>query len=230
MDKTTTFDADTRQLVHRYRSTKEKITRTSRHIAFNQLCLKQNITPNYAKINLKNTSYPAKQTKQTAEKLFIKNNIKHLYHQKNIHNQTAYNLHQKLARKLHHTQLEEILLHTTKTTAELNKTLTLKHNKKLKTLKEKQKVTYITNQKFYPRTHNNTNVHFNHNEIELLNKGLKHNLKPNTNNKNQSINEILDLETAIQKTKPEHQENLRQTAKKHIHHPRKHITDNRQFA
>ena len=26
--------------------------------------------------------------------------------------------------------------------------------------------------------------------------------------KNQSINEILDLETAIQKTKPEHQENL----------------------
>ena len=37
MDKTTTFDADTRQLVHRYRSTKEKITRTSRHIAFNQL-------------------------------------------------------------------------------------------------------------------------------------------------------------------------------------------------
>ena len=125
MDKTTTFDAETMQLVHRFRSTKEKIKRTSRHIAFNELCLKQNITPNYAKINLKNTSYPAK---QTAEKLFIKNNIKHLYHQKNIHNQTAYSLHQKLARKLHHTQLEEILLHTTKTTAEVNKTLTLKHN------------------------------------------------------------------------------------------------------
>ena len=62
---------------------------------------------------------------------------------------------------------------------------------------------------------NNTNVHFNHNEIELLNKGLKHNLKTNTNNKNQNINEILDLETAIQKTKPEHQENLRQEAKQH---------------
>ena len=104
MDKTTTFDADTMQLVHRFRSTKEKIKRTSRHIAFNHFCLKQNITPNYAKINLKNTSYPAKQTKQTAEKLFIKNNIKHLYHQKNIHNQTAYTLHQKLARKLHHTR------------------------------------------------------------------------------------------------------------------------------
>ena len=41
-------------------------------------------------------------------------------------------------------------------------------------------VTYTTNQKFYPQTHNNTNVHFTHNEIELLNKGLKHNLNPNT--------------------------------------------------
>ena len=73
--------------------------------------------------------------------------------------------------------------------------------KKLKTLKEKQKVTYTTNKKFYPRTHNNTNVHFSHNKIELINKGLKQNLKSNTNNKNQIINEILDLETAIQKNK-----------------------------
>ena len=56
----------------------------------------------------------------------------------------------------------------------------VKHNKKLKALKKKQKVTYTTNQKFYPQTHNNTNVHYSHNEIELQNKGLKH----NTNNKN----------------------------------------------
>ena len=37
---------------------------------------------------------------------------------------------QKLAQTLHHTQLEEILLNTNKTTTELNKTITLKHNKK----------------------------------------------------------------------------------------------------
>ena len=97
-------------------------------------------------------------------------------------------LHQKLARKLHHTQLEEILLLTTKTTAKLNKTLTLKHNKKLKAVKEKYKVTYTTNQKFHPQTHNNCNVYFSHNEIHLLNIGLKNNQKPSTNNKKQIIN------------------------------------------
>ena len=51
--------------------------------------------------------------------------IKHLYQQKDIHNQTAYTLHQKLAQKLHHTEVEEILIHLNKITAELNKTITL---------------------------------------------------------------------------------------------------------
>ena len=49
-------------------STKEKITKTSLRISFNKLSLQRNITPKYANINLKNSSYPAKQTKQTAEK------------------------------------------------------------------------------------------------------------------------------------------------------------------
>jgi hypothetical protein len=93
------------------------------------------------------------------------------------------------------------------------------HNKKLKALREKQKVTYTTNQKLHPQTHNNTNVHFSHNEIDLLNKVLKHNLKSNTNNKNQIINEILDLETAIQKTESK-------TDSQRIHTP-SHKTHNR---
>ena len=48
---------------------------------------------------------------------------------KDIHNQKAYTLHQKLAQKLLHSKLEEILLHTNKITAELNKIMTLNHNK-----------------------------------------------------------------------------------------------------
>ena len=57
----------------------------------------------------------------------------------------------------------------------------------------KKKVTYIPNQKFHPLTHNNTNVHFSHNEIDLLNEGLQHNLKAKANNKNQIINKILKI-------------------------------------
>ena len=38
-------------------------------------------------------------------------------------------------------------------------------------------------------------------------------------------NEILDTETAIQKTEPEHQEYLRRITKKYIPHLKKYLTD-----
>ena len=44
-----------------------------------------------------------------------------------MHNRIAYNSHQKLAKKLHLTQLEEILLHMNKITVELNKNITLEY-------------------------------------------------------------------------------------------------------
>ena len=70
MNKISIFDADKRHLVHAYRSTKQTITIKSRNIAFNKLCLRRNISQKYANINLKNSSYPTRQTRQKAEKIY----------------------------------------------------------------------------------------------------------------------------------------------------------------
>ena len=57
--------------------------------------------------------------------------------------------------------------------------------------------TYITKPKFHLQTYNNANVHFNRDELDLLNKELKHNLQSDTNSTKQIRDEILDLKTAI---------------------------------
>ena len=74
---------------------------------------------------------------------------------------------------------------------------------------EKQRETYIIKHKLHPKIHKHTNVHFNRDESNWLNKGSKRNLQPNKNNKQQITNEILYLERAIQKARSEYQENLR---------------------
>ena len=56
--------------------------------------------------------------------------------------------------------------------------------------------------KFHTRTGNTTDVNFTTDEMDLLNKGLKHNLKNNTtnnNNHNRHIHDlIIDTNTAVQ--------------------------------
>ena len=48
-------------------------------------------------------SYPAQKTKISAQRTYIKNNIKHLHHTKNIHNRKAYNIYLQLTKLLHYT-------------------------------------------------------------------------------------------------------------------------------
>lgn len=198
---------NTRQLIHTYRATRIKITKTSHHISFNQQCLTQNITPKYAKIYIRNTTYPAQKTKTTAERTYIQNSIKHLHHIKNQHNIKAYKLHLQLAQTLHHTQLEEVVTHTNTILTQISRKIRRRHQNKITSLKQQQTTTYHTKHKFHPRIFNTTNITFNHDETKLLEKGLKHNLQPNTKTKLQTI---INTETAIQNTQHQHQEYIRQ--------------------
>ncbi|KAJ4426951.1 hypothetical protein ANN_26750 [Periplaneta americana] len=72
---------------------------------------------------------------------------------------------------------------------------------------------------------------FNHNETILLEKGLKHNIPHNNTGPKQKTQTIINTETAIQNTKTEHKEYIRQDIIRHInkiHEPntnkREHIT------
>jgi hypothetical protein len=49
------------------------------NIYCNRQCLKQNLTPNYSKIKIPNTSPASRFTKQKTLKLWIKDEIKFLY-------------------------------------------------------------------------------------------------------------------------------------------------------
>ncbi|KAJ3649761.1 hypothetical protein Zmor_006251 [Zophobas morio] len=75
-----------------------------------------------------------------------------------------------------------------------------KQNRKLHKLKKEQNSNPQIQQsghKFYPRVENLTNIQFNQNEMVLLNKGLKDDIKNNT--KNNIIKLALDVDCAIQK-------------------------------
>ena len=112
----------------------------------------------------------------------------------------VYVLHQKLAQMPHHTQLENIIQHTNEITRKVHTTIKETRQRKLKILiSHKSNNVSNTTYMFHAHTINLTAITFDTDEIELLNKGLKHNIKPN-NNKKQMYNTILDAETKIQKT------------------------------
>ena len=207
------YNAKTRHLIHAYRTTKLKLTKVSHNLSFNYRCLQHNITPKYALIKIRNTSYPAQKTKISAQRTYIKNSIKHLHHTKNEHNKNAYNIHLQLSKLLHYTELEEVITHTNIITTQLSQNIARKHNLKIKHLIQEQKTTYTTEHTFHPQTINTTNTNFNKDEIALINKGLKHNIQHN----NITQHEIIDTETSIQNTHPEHHEHLRQNTQKYLH-------------
>ena len=74
--------------------------------------------------------------------------------------------------------------------------------------------------KFHTRTVNTTDVNFTTDEMDLLNKGLKHNLKCyTTNNKNHKrhIRDIItDTETAVQNTHLNDQDPIRHDIKRKL--------------
>ena len=164
-------DSSQARLVNQYTNTKRKLLRINAHIWFNRTCKSKNITPNYAKQKLKDSTHAAKLTQKQLTKVRINNELKFLYIKKHQINNKLYKIHLKnaqfwqsnwqlLENNINETLNEETKEHYAKLKRKINKQIvndTQLHNK----------------QTFYPRTHNLTNIQFTKNEEDLLNKGIK---------------------------------------------------------
>jgi hypothetical protein len=140
---------------------------------FNKQCLSKNITPKYANINVPQTSKAAKFTQSKVNSIRIKDEIKFLYRKKDHLNKELYQAHLKAAQEWGDTwHMMRDYLHN-------NIDMDKKYNtlkQKLRKLEHTQTNTPKHLHTFYPRVTNNTNIKFNSDELNLLNKGLKYNL------------------------------------------------------
>ena len=167
---------------------------SSASIYFNRQFLKKQLTPNYAKIKIPNTSPAHKHTQQKIPIIRIKDEIKYLYSKKQELNQQIYQLHLTLAHTWHNTwhYIYNIVAE------KLGRETKAKYralDKKLDHLEKTQNKTPHRTHAFHPRLINNTNIHFSKGEAALHQKGLKYNL--HSKQKNWIQNWALEAETAI---------------------------------
>lgn len=161
--------------------------KTVQHIKFNNLCISNNIIPKYINVQIKNSSASAQKTKQIAQKIWLKNEIKSLYAKKQTLNTELYKVHLDLTKVLNNTAVFSQLvgrveIRTNKVVEKMKAT----HKKKFTQLKSNQchnthaKYTHLQEKHhFHPRLINLTDTVLETNEIKLLEKGLKHNISTN---------------------------------------------------
>ena len=163
--------------ISQYKNLRRKILKFCVDIYFNKQCLQQNFTPNYIKIKISHTSPAAKFTKEKIIKLRIKDEIKFLYIKKEKLNYQLYQTHLKLVKEWGKCRypIQESTIDS------LNFQLVSKYktlDKKLTDLAQKQRHDDVGEHStaFHPRIVNQTNITFTHEQLSLLNKGLKYNL------------------------------------------------------
>lgn len=196
------------KLAFEFKSIKLRLSNTIENIKFNKTCLNLQVIPNYVQVKINTKTIPAIKTKQFAEEFWIRNEIKFLYKKKDMLNTLLYNKHLELARHTHPAQLGHIM-------NKINSQVSQQILKKKKTQQTKINSLLIrksSNQQkinikhtFYQRVVNLTNIQFNEDEINILNKGLKHNFKTGSLNKN-LLTELINAESAIKSVKNEQNE------------------------
>ena len=192
-----------------YTNTKRKLLKTNAAIWFNKKCKEKQIKPKYINIKSKNNSTQDKKTITMAIKYRINQELKYLYSKKQKLNTTLYKAHLLGAHKWKKSW------DTIKTNTDNQLTMEAEeHYKKLKNkIQQLQKTQQTTreqhknNNQFYSRTENLTNISFNTDEINLLNKGLQHSIARPINTCWNDI--IMDTEQAIKKLDPQLQEPYR---------------------
>lgn len=185
-------------LANQFKNVKIKLTNTTLNIKFNKDCLKLGIKPKYVHVNIKNQTYAAKKTKASAEKLWLKNEIKFLYSKKSMLNTLLYKTYLELSNAVHPSQLDSMVdkINALVFKAIKNKKSVLR--KKLNRLVNEQKSkedVVLFDFKFFPRIVNNTKIVFDSHEQTVLEKGLNYNLPKM--GKKRLFDEIINAECAI---------------------------------
>lgn len=187
-----------------------QLHKTIASIKFNKQCLANNITPKYANIQIKSQTFSAQKTKNFAQKLWVKNEIRTLYIKKDKLNYELYYLHLETANLL--TKLDlypHFLSYLQYIHDKIHQLMTSKYQKMdRKIQKLTDKPTGNTTSNFHKRLVNLTNTTFTDKETALLEKGLKHNLPPHDLQKTIETH-ILDSETAISSLPIDRQEHIR---------------------
>ena len=88
-------------MVHNFQNIKIQLHKTILHIRFNKTCLKNNITPNYARIKFKCSFFADIKTKRHSELYRIKEELKSLYKKKSHLNSRLYRAHLQLLNDVH---------------------------------------------------------------------------------------------------------------------------------
>ena len=65
--------------IHKYENLKRKLYICNANIYFNRICLKKQMTPNYAKIKIPNTSTASKHTQHKITKIRLRDEIEYVY-------------------------------------------------------------------------------------------------------------------------------------------------------
>jgi hypothetical protein len=196
-------------LAVQYRNIKIKLSNTTQNIKFNKDCIRHDIIPRYVQVKIRNKSYSAQRTKSYAEKLWIRNEIKYLYRKKCMLNTLLFKKYLELSNNAHPAELPNLLRQVECSVSSVIRKKKSILNKKLTDLincqKSKEQV-ILFDFEFYPRTINKTNITFDDEEINVLDKGLKYNL-PRIN-KHSIFNDFIDAECAIRSITDDEAQNI----------------------
>ncbi|XP_049857520.1 uncharacterized protein LOC126338559 [Schistocerca gregaria] len=197
--------------VYSFKNAKLKLTKVICSVKFNKECVSHGFIPNYINITKKWRSQAARIATKKFENNWLRTEIKLQHKQKEELNRALYHLHLELTSILHPLEMYYVDEYVTTLCTKVRTTITDKHSKKLESLKEKydsahNNVTSKT-QTFYERVINETNISFTNTEQALLNKGLKHNIKPKFNHHNLK-NLIVDTKKAADMANLNHNEQI----------------------
>lgn len=209
------YNLDTIGLITIYKRRQLKIMTTKANIWFNKKCLALDVTPKYAKIQIKTNTTASRKTTKRAEKDFVRFEIQNLYAKKEKTNSQILDIHLKLAERLPTNILMNILDQIRTENAETMKQKYSTLNRKLEKLTNSTNNKTHKNHNFHTRFINLTEVTISKQEAQLLEKGLKHNIEE-SNKKKEIEQTIVDTEIAIAMLPNEEQEQARHICKQII--------------
>lgn len=201
------------KVIHKYKYLTLKTLTINEDINFNKICLTEDITPNYVNLRTNSKSISAVKTLQTARKIWIKEEIKHLYIKLEDIKRQRSEIYDSLISQFHQESITEIKNYINNWIAPILKKKKETHSKKLNKLFKIQKhdqniINPEETPNFYPKLQNLTSIEFNTEETNFLEKALKYNI--NLDYKQSTIeDELINVDMAIKSTEKESQEPLR---------------------
>lgn len=211
----------TKQMLNRYTRLVNKVYKIKADIIFLRNCKKQKVIPNFIQVKCNTNNDRTKKVIEKAERIWLQTELNYHYSCLNDLQSELYNLHLYIIKDVNDIELQSFLHHQSNT-INIGKNCFSKkreiHNRKL------EKLSNITDQKEdnhkKPKVKtvedlivNLSNVEFNSEEMDILNRGLNYTPPPNHIKLDEAV---VDIESSIQYKPFEVQKRIRNQAEKII--------------